>query len=90
MLFERELARCNGQVVTPGSSGFVGTMMEQDSESVYDLLSMTLGNTNSESDSEGIYHSLRECNMLHLSKDGAAMAGGMEDDAYLIPRTPKE
>ena len=28
--------------------------------------------------------------MLHLLEDGAVMAGGMEDDAYLIPCTPRE
>jgi hypothetical protein len=45
--------------------------MEQDPKSVYDLLSTTLGNMDFESDSEGSCHPLRECNMLHLSEDGA-------------------
>ena len=72
-----------------GSFEFVG-MMERDPESIYDLLSMTLWNMDSEYDSEGSYHSLRECNMVHLSEDGAAVIGGMEDDAYLIPCTPGE
>jgi hypothetical protein len=88
-LFEQEVARCNGHAMTPGSFVFVG-MMEWDPKSIYDLLSMTLGNTDSESDSEGSHHSLRECNMLHLSEDVAAVAGGMEDDAYPIPCTPEE
>ena len=75
--------------MTPESSGFVG-MMEQDPKSLYDLLLSTLENTYSESDFEGSYHPLRECNMLQLSKDGTALAEGAEDDAYLIPRTPRE
>ena len=62
-LFERELARRNGHTMMPESSEFVG-MMERDPESVYDLPLVTPGNTNSESDSEGTYHPLRECNML--------------------------
>ena len=62
-------------------------MMERDPESFYDLLLVTPENTNSESDSEGSCHPLRECNMLHLSEDGVAAAGGAEDDAYPIPRT---
>ena len=82
-LFEQELARHNGHAMMPGSSGFLG-MMEQDPESVYDLLSMTPRNTDFESNSEGCCHPLSECNMLHLSEDGATAAGGMEDDAYLI------
>ena len=88
-LFERELARRNGHTMMPGSSGFVG-MMEWDLESVYDLLPMTPENTDSESISEGSSHLLRECNMLHLSEDGVVVAGGTEDDTYLIPRTPEE
>ena len=28
--------------------------------------------------------------MLHLSEDGVALAGGAEDNAYPIPRTPRE
>jgi hypothetical protein len=90
MLFERELATHNGHAVMLGSSRFVGTTVEWDSEPIYDLLSMTLGNTDSESDSEGSCDPLRECNMLHPSEDGAAMVGGMEDDAYPIPHTPRE
>jgi hypothetical protein len=84
--FERELAKCNGPATTPSPSGFVG-MMERDPESIYDLLSMTLGNMDSKSDSEGSCHPLRECNMLHHSEDGAAATGGAEDNAYPIPRT---
>jgi hypothetical protein len=87
--FERELARCNGHTMMPGSSRFVG-MMEQDPESVYDLLLMTPENTDSESIFEGSCHPLRECNMLHLSEDGAAAIGGAEDDAYPIPCIPRE
>ena len=88
-LFEQKLARRNGHAMTLGSFGFVG-MMEWDLESMYDLQSMTLGNTDSESNFKGSYHPLRECNMLHLSEDGVVVAGGTEDDTYLIPRTPEE
>jgi hypothetical protein len=88
-LFERELARHNGHTMTPESSGFVG-MMEQDPKSLYDLLLATPENTDSESDSKGSCHSLRECNMLHLSEDGTTLAEDTEDNAYLIPRTPGE
>ena len=88
-LFEQELARRNNPTMTPSPSRFVG-MMERHPESVYDILSMTLGNTDSESDSKGSCHPLRECNMLHLSEDGAVLAGGTEDDAYPIPCTPRE
>jgi hypothetical protein len=88
-LFERELARCNGHTTTPGSSGFMG-MMEREVKSFYDLLPTTPGNTDSESDSEGSYRSLRECNMLRLSEDGAAPAGGTEDDANPIRHTTGE
>jgi hypothetical protein len=73
----------------PSPFGFLG-MTEQDLESIYNLLSMTPRNMNPEFDSKGSYHLLRECNMLHLSKDGAAMAGATEDNAYLIPCTPGE
>lgn len=72
----------------PSLTGFVG-MMQRDPESVYDLLPTTLGDTNSESGFEGSCHLARECNMLHHSENGAA-AGGEEDDAYPIPRTPGE
>jgi hypothetical protein len=72
-LFERELSRRNGRSMTPESSEFVG-MMERDPEYVYDLLLATLENTDSEFDSKGSCHPLRECNMLHLSKDGATSA----------------
>ena len=51
-------------------------MMEQDPESIYDLLLATPENMDFESDSEGSYHPLRECNMLHLSEDGPAPAEG--------------
>jgi hypothetical protein len=88
-LFEQELARCNGRTTTPDSLGFVG-MMGRDPDSLYDLLLATPKNTNSESDSEGSCHSPRECNMLHLSEDGATPAKDAEDNAYLIPRTPGE
>jgi hypothetical protein len=87
-LFEWELARCNGRSMTLESSGFVG-MMEWDLESIYDLLLVTTENTD-KSDSEGSCHPLRECNMLHLSEDGAALVEDAEDDAYLIPCTPGE
>ena len=76
-------------MMTVGSSRFVG-MMEQDPKSVYDLLPMTPRNMDSESGSKGSFHSLIECNMLHLSEDGAAVAGGIEDDTYPIPRSPRE
>jgi len=49
-LFERELARHNGRPTMPSPSRFVG-MMEWDLESIYDLLPMTLGNTDSKYDS---------------------------------------
>ena len=83
MLFEQELDRHNGRTTTPNSPGFVG-MMEWDPESNYDLLLATPKNTDTESDSEGSCHLLRECNMLHLSKDGAAPVEDAEDDAYPI------
>jgi hypothetical protein len=85
-LFERELARRNGRSMKPESSRFVG-MMERDPKSIYDLLLATPENTNSESDSDGSCHLLREYNMLHLSEDGATSAEDIEDDTYLIPRT---
>jgi hypothetical protein len=87
-LFERELARRNGRTTTSDSLGFMG-MMEWEPESLYDLLLATPENMDSESDSEGSCSLLRECNMLHLSEDGAALAEVLEDDAYLIPRTPE-
>ena len=89
MLFEQELARRNCHTTTPGSSRFVG-MMERDPESIYELLLATPENTDSESDSEGSCHLLRECNMLHLSEDGVAPMEDVEDDAYPIPRRPGE
>jgi hypothetical protein len=88
-LFERELARHNGRITTPDSPGLV-EMMEQDPESLYDLLLATPENTDSESDSDRSCPPLRECNMLRLSEDGAAMAEDAEDNAYLISRTPEE
>jgi hypothetical protein len=88
-LFERELARRNSRTTTPDSLGFVG-MMERDPESLYYLLLSTPENTDSESDSEGSYRPLRECNMLRLSEDGATLAEDTEDDAYPIPCTPGE
>jgi hypothetical protein len=71
------------------SSRFVG-MMEWDPESLYDLLLATPENMDSESDSEGSCPPLRECNMLHLSEDGAAPVEGTEDETYPIPRTLRE
>ena len=68
------------------SSSFVG-MMEHDPKSIYDLLPMTPRNTDSEFNSKGSCHPLRECNMLHPSKDGAASAEDVEDNAYPIPHT---
>jgi hypothetical protein len=65
-------------------------MMEQDPEFVYDLLLVTPENADSESDSEGSRHPLRECNMLHLSENGVALEEGAGDDTYPIPRTPGE
>jgi hypothetical protein len=62
-------------------------MMERDPESLYDLLLATPENIDSESDSEGNCHLLRECNMLHLSEDDATLAEDAEDNAYPIPRT---
>ena len=88
-LFEGELARCDGRSTTPESSMFVG-MMEWDSESIYDLLLASPENMNSESDSEGSYHPLRECNILYLLEDGAALMEDAEDDTYPIPCTPRE
>ena len=88
VLFERELIGRDGRSMMPESSGFVG-MMEQDPESIYDLLA-TPENTDTKSDFEGSNHPLRECNMLHLLEDGVASAEDAEDDAYLIPRTPRE
>ena len=87
-LFEQELARRNGQKTTPDSPEFVG-MMERDLESLYDLLLATLENMNSVSNSKGSYHSPRECNMLHLSKDGVALVEDAEDDTYPIPCNPR-
>jgi hypothetical protein len=81
-LFERELARCNGRSMMTESSRFVG-MLEQDLESIYDLLLAIPENMNSESNSEGSCHSLRECNMLHLSEEEVALVKDTEDDAYL-------
>ena len=58
-LFERQLARRNGHTMALASSGFVG-MMEWDPEPVYDLLLATPKDMDSESDSKGSYHPLRE------------------------------
>ena len=71
--FERELARHNGHSTTLESFEFVG-MMEQDPESIYDLLLVTPEDTDSESNSEGSCHPLRECNMLHLLEDRVVLA----------------
>ena len=87
-LFERELTRHTNRTMTPKPSGFVW-MMERDSESLNDLLLATLENTDSKSDFEGSCHSPRECNMLHLSEDGAAPAEDVEDNAYPIPCNPR-
>jgi hypothetical protein len=75
--------------MTPESPRFMG-MMERDLESLYDLLLATPENTDSESDFEESCPPLRECNMLHLSKNRAAPVEDAEDDAYRIPRTPRE
>ena len=75
--------------MTPNLSRFVG-MMERDLESVYDLLLMTPRDMDSKSDSEGSYHPVRECNMLHLLECGAVAARGIENNAYPIPCTPGE
>ena len=88
-LFERELTRHTGCKMKPKSSGFVG-MMERDPKSAFDLLLATPENTDSESNFEGSCHSPRECNMLHLSKDGIAPTEDAWDDAYMIPCTPRE
>jgi hypothetical protein len=85
-LFEQELARHNGRTMMPDSLRFVG-MMEQDLESLYDLLLATPENMDSESNLEGSCPPLRDCNMLYLLEDGAALAEDVEDDAYLIPHT---
>ena len=42
-----------------------------------------------EFDSEGSFHLVWECNMLHPLKSGAAVGGG-EDDAYPFPCTLRE
>jgi hypothetical protein len=88
-LFEGELTKRSGYTATPDSPRFMG-MLKQDLESFYELLLATLENTDSESDSEGSYPLLRQCNMLHLSEDGAAPTEHVEDDAYPIPHTPRE
>jgi len=88
-LFERELAKHDGQLTMPESSGFVG-MMERHLESLYDLLLATPKNMDSKFDFKGIYHPVRECNMLHLSEDGVAPLEDAKDDAYPIPCTPGE
>jgi hypothetical protein len=88
-LFERELTRLNANTMMPIPSGFMG-MMGQDPESIYDLLLLTPENTDSESDSEGSCDPLRECNILHLSEDGAAPSEDTKDDAYPVPRSPGE
>ena len=87
-ILEQELTRHNGHSMTPKSSRFMG-MMEWDPKSLYDLLLATPKNMDSESDSEGSYLPLRECNMLHLSEDGVAAIGGIEDNAYPIPCNPR-
>jgi hypothetical protein len=56
-------------------------MMEPDIESLYDLLLATLESMDTESDFEGSCPPLRECNMLHPSKD---RVGPVEDDTYPI------
>jgi hypothetical protein len=88
-LFEQELTRRDGRSTTPESSRFVG-MMERDLESIYNLLLATPENTDSEFNSEGSCHPLRECNMLHLLEDGVAPAKDVEDNAYPILCTPGE
>jgi hypothetical protein len=88
-IFKQKLAKRSRFSSAPALPGFVG-MEEWDPESIYDLLPSTLGDTDSESGSKGSCHPVRECNMLHLSRNGAAAAPGEEDDGYPIPRTPRE
>jgi hypothetical protein len=88
-IFKQNLAKRSRFSSAPALLGFVG-MEEWDPESIYDLLPSTLGDTDSESGSKGSCHPVRECNMLHLSRNGAAAAPGEEDDGYPIPRTPRE
>jgi hypothetical protein len=88
-IFERKLAKRSRFSSVPALPGFVG-MEEWDPEYIYDLLPSTPGDTDSESSSVGSCHPVRECNMLHLSRNGAAAAPGEEDDGYSIPRTPGE
>jgi hypothetical protein len=88
MLFEQELARRNCHISAPSLPRFVG-MVEWDPESIYDLLPSTLGDMDSESSSEGSYHPVWGCNMLHLLGNGTAV-GGEKDNAYAIPCTPGE
>ena len=64
--------------------------MERDLESIYDLLLTTPKNTDFKFDYEGSCHPLRECNMLHISEDGAAPTEEAEDNAYSIPCAPRE
>ena len=52
VIFEQELARHNGHTTMLGSSRFVG-MMEQDLDSMYDLLLTTPENIDSKSNSKG-------------------------------------
>ena len=87
-LFGREVARHTSRMMTLESFRFV-RMMERDLKSLYDLLLATPKNTDSKSNSEGSCHSPRECNMLHLSEDGAAPMEDAGDDAYPIPCTPR-
>lgn len=85
MLFERELARRSCCSTMPNLSRFMG-MVEQHPEFICILLPSTLGNTDSESSSDGSCHPARERNMLHLSSN-RTVVGGEEDYAYSIPRT---
>ena len=62
-------------------------MVERDPKSLYYLLLATLENTDSKSNFEGSCPMMRECNMLHLSEDGAVPVEDAEDNAYPIPRT---
>lgn len=74
MLFEQEIAKHNCHSLAPNLSRFIG-MVERGLASIYDLLPLTLGDTDSKSSSEGSCHQVRESNMLHLLGNGVATEG---------------
>jgi hypothetical protein len=88
-LFEQQLARRNCCSMMSSLFRFMG-MMERDPKFVFDLLSATHDDMDSESGSKGSYHLAWEYNMLHLSENEAAAVGGEEDNAYPILHTPRE